>query len=368
MSDEVKVKPHISPSSLDLFLKSPCRWKKEKLDGQRPLPSLAMTIGNAVHAAAKQNFSFKRTTGDDVDLEWLEDGAVYYLSEVASTTGLQYDKEEFGDDAAAALDGATRVIRGLVRLFRSQIAPEYNPNLIEHRFRIPMDGCDHDLLGVIDLAESERNLAVDLKTAGKKWSQSDADSATQPTFYDIAWRCLTGVDEHPEFRFEVLTKTKFERQTVRTYRDKRSVWALIYRVRAMSKMIKAGVFPPAPAAAWWCSEKCCPHWGGCEYVAPVVTGIKIPLRIETGVTIDSPIDAEPLDVGALLHFDGIRQIERSVRDILFDKHPRCARCNSTLTHKTAVLQSVDDLQMLTIDNAKLVCPVCAIRFTLSEEF
>lgn len=370
-TEETPVKPHISPSSLDLFLKCPHRWRLEKLDGLRTLPTLPLAIGNAVHSAAKTNFNFKRTTGDDVDLEWLQDGAVHYLSEVASTTGLAYDKDEIGTDLARTLEHASDTIRGLVRVFREQVAPEYNPNLIEHRFRIPLSGCKHDLLGVIDLAESERDIAVDLKTAGKKWSQSDADSATQPAFYDIAWRCLSKKDVHPEFRFEVITKTKFERQTLRTYRDKAHVWALIFRVRAMSKMIDAGVFPPAASSAWWCGEKACPHWGDCVYTAPAVQGEKIPLRIETGVTIDSPVDREPLDAAAVLHPDGfgmIRKVASDVAAVLFDRNPRCARCNDMLDRRRAVLQSIDDTQPLTIDNAKLVCPVCAIRFTMNEEF
>lgn len=369
---EIKVvKPHISPSSLDAFMKCPERWKRERLDGVKPAKNINLVVGNAVHSAARINFEYKRSTGEDVDLEYLQDSAVHYLSEVCATEGVEYSDEfQESGDAAKILDETTDVVRGLVKTFREQIAPEYNPSLIEHRFRIPLEKETHDLLGVIDLAEFERDTVVDIKTAGKKWSQDKADTSDQFTFYGLAYPGIAG-RKVGEIRVEVITKTKFERQCVRTYRNDAHSYALIYRVRAMLKMINAGDFPPASPDGWWCSKKMCPHWDTCPYTAAPVMGVKIPLRTEVGVSIDSPINAEPMDVGEILRphpLVMIRKIATSVRDVLFDQNPRCSRCNNMLNQRNAVLQAKDILQPLSIDNGHLMCPVCAIQSTMNEEF
>lgn len=365
-----KPKPHISPSSLESFLKCPHRYYLERILGHRPAKRVHQVVGNAVHNAARVNFEFKKSTGDDVDLEYLEDAAVQYISEVSGTEGL--DPQDFipGGDVARVMEDAASQARNLVRVFRQQVAPEYMPNLIEHRFRIPLDGMSHDLLGIIDLGETDRDIVMDIKTAGKKWSAGDADDSVQATFYDMAYEGLVGRPAK-ELRFEVLTKSKYERQCVRTYRDKSHRWALIYRVRAMIAMLDAGVFPPAPSSgAWWCGETQCPHFSDCKYTANPVVGLKIPLRTEVGVSIDSPIDAEPLDAGEILRNSPTRMIQKiagDIRAVLFDRHPNCARCNNRLNQRSAVLQATDPLVPITIDNAFLLCPVCAIRSTLNEE-
>ncbi len=365
-----KPKPHISPSSLEMFLRCPERWHRERILGDRPAKRVHQVVGSAVHNAARVNFEFKKATGDDVDLEYLEDAAVQYISEVSGTEGL--DPQDFlpGGDIVRVMEDAASQARNLVRVFRQQVAPEYMPNLIEHRFRIPLDGMSHDLLGIIDLAETERDIVMDIKTASKKWSAGDADDSVQATFYDMAYEGLVG-RKASEIRFEVITKSKYERQCVRTYRDDTHRCALIYRVKAMISMLDAGVFPPAPSSgAWWCGESQCPHFANCKYTANSIVGVKVPLRSEVGVSIDSPIDAEPLDAADILKVPPrlmIQKIAGDIRAVLIDRHPNCARCNNRLNARSAVLQATDPLVPITIDNAFLLCPVCAIKATLNEE-
>ena len=257
-------KPYTSPSRLESFTRCPEAYRRRYLEGDIIPPAVAMLKGTGVHRGAQVNFEQKIATHEDLPAGEIVDAAVDgFETALAGGYELDADESERGTDIviAEAKDETAK----LARLHADQVAPEYQPTLVEQAVRVELSG-SHDLFGVIDLADDQGRV-VDHKTAGKRKSQADVDGSIQLTYYAAAHLAFTG-QPTSEVRLEVLIgkKSGAERQVLASQRDTRDFAALAARINAVNAAIESGNFPPASSSAWWCSSRFCGYHATCPYV------------------------------------------------------------------------------------------------------
>ena len=208
MSDDT---PHLSPSQINTYLRCPMQHYFSYQRGIKIPPSGALVRGKALHYAAEVNYTQKLESHEDLPLADLEEAAASGFEREAASAAFS-DDETPGTvlDSTIALTG----------VYGREVAPQVQPELIEHRFEIAVPGADIPLLGYIDVIDDAGNIR-DLKTASKTPPQDAADKSLQLTAYGFARRAVGGEAEQLVLDFTVATKTpKYERRvTTRTEDD-----------------------------------------------------------------------------------------------------------------------------------------------------
>jgi hypothetical protein len=121
------------------------------------------------------------------------------------------------------------------------------------------------MLGIIDVATVDRKI-IDLKSAGKKKTQADADQSTQLTWYAMAYQAKTGAAPDGINLVALVNKKVPEAQVLETTRSRRDMEVLVARVNNFLGARQAGAFTPAPIGSWWCSRRFCGYWSTCPFV------------------------------------------------------------------------------------------------------
>ena len=261
------MKPHLSPTQLDMYCRCPEAYRRRYVENEIIPPGVAMMQGTAVHKAASENFTQKVESRTDMrPAEFRELAAASFEAAVAG--GYVLTDEEASRGAGIVLGEAKDNSVAMAEFHGAKQAPDYQPaaGMVEAKVRIPLPMASHDLLGIIDLAD-DRDRIVDFKTAGRRKSQADADGSVQLSTYAAAFQAQTGRPP-AEVRLDVVvkTKTKIDRQVLSSPRDKRDLTALANRINAVSAAIKAGTFTPAAPGSWNCSPKWCGFWATCPFI------------------------------------------------------------------------------------------------------
>jgi hypothetical protein len=263
-------KPHMSQSQLGLASKCPVAWEFRYVKGIKAPPGIAALQGTGTHGGIQLNFEQKKTTHEDLPAADIVDASVERFK-AECHGGYVLDEDAGRPDRVIA--EATDEVAALAGLYAREIAPEYQPVLVEERVRIELPNSPVDIIGVLDMADDKRRVR-DFKTSGKRKTQAEVDSSLQLTIYSIAHKIATG-EPAADVGLEVLVKKSTpERQTLVSDRGPEDYEVLANRANAFIKMQQSGVFVPAPLDAWWCSKKWCGYFGICPYVkgsGPVVS-------------------------------------------------------------------------------------------------
>lgn len=163
---------HLSVSSLTLFQRAPCQWKRRYIDHAYETSTGKMTIGSAAAAALCQHFGQQAETGVGYSTEQLLDEFDAVWTERGQREEIDYEGEEPG----RLKDSAIRTLR----LYHKAIAPTITPISAEREFELSWPGVDWKLTGYIDL-ETIENRIVDHKMTAKRWGEPKVHAALQPT-------------------------------------------------------------------------------------------------------------------------------------------------------------------------------------------
>jgi RecB family exonuclease len=256
------VKPCLSPSSIDTYLKCGEMWRRRYVLGERIPPGIAILKGKSVHGAAEANFKQKIESHKDLKLSDLKEAAAASFDRsVAEGIELTPEEKEKGKETVLGEVKDRSII--LTGLFAEKVAPLYQPVLVEEKLVIEMPNSPFDLLGYIDLADN-KDVISDLKTTGKSKTQDEADQSNQLTYYAAAYQVKTG-RKPSKLRLDVLVDKKApEHQQIETGRDFPDFERLAAKVEMVAKGIKAEVFLPPPPGSWACSPKFCGYWSTCK--------------------------------------------------------------------------------------------------------
>lgn len=251
MSSEPKAdkRPHRSPSQLEMFSKCGQQYVFRYIEKKIIPPGMAMMRGRSVHSAAESNNRQKIETHEDLPVSEIRDIAAAAF-DAGLAGGYVLNEDEVSQGQANAIGQTKDRTVEAAAIYGQVVAPEYQPVLVEEKFRVVLPGT-HDLLGIIDLAD-DKNRVVDLKTSGKKKTQDEADHSIQLTSYDIGHKVLTGVEASSlELETIVVGKTSTKRQTLSTTRGELDYRVLANRINAMNDAVQKGAVVPAPVGAWW---------------------------------------------------------------------------------------------------------------------
>lgn len=259
-------KPHLSVSQLNMIERCPESWRRRYAEGHIIPPRYAMVRGKSMHAAAEMNFRQKTETGTDLPVRQIVDLAVANFEAYELRDGILLAGSDLVRGATAVRSDEISSTVKLTRLHAALQAPQYEPAAVEETVRVHLPNQTHDLVTVIDLVDKSGAI-VDFKTATKAMRSDEADSSIQLTAYHFAWTIRTGI-EPPAVVFDVAIdggETQ-RRQLLRSERDRDDWRTLAARFTAATRMIQAGVFNPAPAGSWYCSESSCGYYASCPFV------------------------------------------------------------------------------------------------------
>ena len=257
---------HLSVSQINMFFRCSQQWVFRYIDGIKMPPGIAAHVGSGVHKGSEMDLVTKRDTGKHESESVVVDAAVSGYEERLSKDGIFLSREDAPNAKKLLGEGKDQTV-DLARLWYHDVAPTIEPMLIEESITMPVEGLDIPLMGIVDLLESNHTLR-DLKTAGKKMSQSDADTSLQPTLYRELVKHHTG--KYPSsISFDVLVKKKVPKaHRIETVRNDSDFDALVLRAQSMLKQIDAGNFGPADPGSWMCGSRWCAYWSSmCPFIS-----------------------------------------------------------------------------------------------------
>lgn len=262
MTDDKK--PHWSHTQIDMITKCPESYRRRYIEGEKRPPGIAMLRGRAVHVSGEINFRQKIESHSDLPADdIIELATSQFDTELAGGYELMDDEKSLGEKNFL---GQTKdEIAQMARCMAIDVAPDYQPTLVEARFRLALPG-PRDIIGVLDLATDKAEV-IDFKTAKKKKNQDDADTSTQLTIYGPAHFALTGKPVTGLHLDSIIhTKKGSNRQRLSTSRSSPDFVALANRINVLNKIVESGNYAPAAVGSWWCSEKWCGFHATCPYV------------------------------------------------------------------------------------------------------
>ena len=242
---------HLSYSSISGYLQCARHWRYRYIDRQPSPSSDALLFGSAWHktislVASGQGHLGKSTLGN----------LNAWHTVMTTMTELQ-DSPAAGEIQATgerllAVPEIHAAIQGL------------NPAHLDYEIELHVPGLPVPVTGFIDMIAAD-GLTYDFKTAGKKWTQGQADSSLQPTVYLAALQQSGLVSLPASFRYMIFTKTKSpEVQIIDTVRTAADVLAFYELARDVWRAIEAGIYVPNGIGSWKCSQNYCEFWQLCE--------------------------------------------------------------------------------------------------------
>jgi hypothetical protein len=259
-------KPHISVSALTQYERCGVQYEFKITIGPVP-PGFAMARGSGVHGGIKVNFRQKQESHEDMPKSDIVDASVAaYEYVLAGKMGVAPTPEEKSRGYDIVAGEVKDTVVGLAELYADELAPQYQPALVEQRQRVVTTG-EYDLVVYLDMVD-EFNRIRDFKTTGKAMGQGDLDDSEQLTFYSLAYKALTGTLPK-DVGLDVLVETpKAKKRYVQQFVGKRTdddLAMIVNRINRMIKGLKAGIFIPALAGSWQCSPRWCGYWERCKF-------------------------------------------------------------------------------------------------------
>lgn len=240
---------HLSASSLTMYQRCGMQFYYRYIEGLKRPPAIAMVAGSATHKGAESDLTNWLTTKNHLKEKEVEEISVETYKKLAEEAeGTKTEKEKEIDNVAKRTLNWYKDLR------------DSYPKLIavEKEVAIRIPGAPY-LLGYIDIWEEDT--ITDLKTSSRHKNQTDADGSMQLTIY--ALHHLSEKGTIPQLRLHSIT-TKSTREITST-RTLANIDATLKEIQEIWRAIQAGIFMPAPADSWICSERFCGYWDKCPY-------------------------------------------------------------------------------------------------------
>lgn len=274
-------RPHWSYSSVSQFLKCPLQFFFERVAKlPRTTTTDAQALGSSLHDALA-HYHRKLQVNEPVT-----NGEVH-----RAFLDAWEEKAEDGQVIAAgekSLENSRDLGLALVDVYLKEPPPE-SIIAVETPLLAPIantqgEYLEKPILVVADLIVRQADgtlQVVELKTAGRAYSESEVATSLQPTFYANSVFEMTG--EEPAVEFTVLVKTRVPKvqkiEAIRTVSDYRRLGDVI---RVVERAVEAGAFYPVESPIN-CSG--CPYYRPCrEWTGSRILGELVPTR--TGEVVE----------------------------------------------------------------------------------
>jgi putative RecB family exonuclease len=203
---ELRKKPHLSHSSINMYMECGLQYKFSKIDKLKPqFVADNLVYGITVHRVLA-DFHQERLIGKLLSEDDLCDLFGKYWKDAAEDNeSIKYSKNN-------SYNGILTQGKSLLKAYHRHLPRElYNIVAIEEPFSINLDGLDIPIIGVMDLVEEDGDgtiIITENKTSGKAYSNNQIDQNLQLTVYQIAARSNGYRDRDILLRIDCLIKTK----------------------------------------------------------------------------------------------------------------------------------------------------------------
>lgn len=269
----------VSPSKLELWNKCQYQWYRRYVLGERKPPRAAAAFGKGIDAGANTYYREKLVKKEPDEHHTRELWAEHVAQSVAEVQEWPAD-----ETPAAMVSEATR----LAPAWRKQIATRVEPLMIQREFDLMFQescpdkpGVPHkhgdawrmngvvDLIGTVlsDCGFATEVATIDLKTAGRSWSEKEAVQGMQAPAYVFAVR--RGLQLQTSlFQYHVLVRTKEPKvQVLERVVDEAELAGYARRAsRArmqIANAIETNIFLPNRTHTL-CSQRWCAWWRECQ--------------------------------------------------------------------------------------------------------
>lgn len=235
------------------------------LKDRRSSNTVPQTVGSSVHLSARVDLEAKRASGSALDDEVIPDlAADAFEKHWEGGAPTINEADGYGSSKEDVKGAAKDQVIALGQLHHTHVAKIAVPKLIECRVDYRLPGYPFDLMGFVDLTETDDSVR-DLKTRAKKPNVNDVANSVQAAMYSFIIEKETGV-KVPRFTLDVLVKTKTPK-FVQVSAVPLDYSHLYQRFDRIAKVIESGAFLPADPGHWKCSPKFCDYWDDCPFGA-----------------------------------------------------------------------------------------------------
>ncbi len=259
-------------TSMESLARCGIQFERRAINGERTPPNGRMALGTAVHYAVAQNLQSKIDTGRLLPVEQVRDIARDALVSCWNL-GVRLSDED-GEEGIAGKGRALDMAVNLAGFHHAEVAPGITPTHVERKWVLDVAGLDLQVVGTIDvqLAGGIR----DTKTSSKSPVKTLAADSLQLSAYALAVRQMDGAHKLPmtaalDYIIETPKRHELKHVALESARTVESLQPVLARLEQFAKIIKAGMFTPAPADSWACSKKFCPYWDSCRFAARPVS-------------------------------------------------------------------------------------------------
>ncbi len=244
---------HLSYSSISSYLLCPRAWKYHYIDQVKTPTAAALTFGSTFHNVIESAIRDRQNGGRyDLAAMWLQDWAQHQEATAEQIEWGETSWQQLHDEGLRmlTLPQTEQLVRGLVPLV-DDVGP-----WVERKVELHVPGVPFPVIGYIDLITSD-GIVTDFKTAGRAWSDDQAQKESQPSYYLAALNQM-GFMFNPGRRFRHIIWTKGKNPKVQTFETQRG-WAdllrLFTQITEVWRGIEAGVFP-YNTGSWKCPKYC----------------------------------------------------------------------------------------------------------------
>ena len=252
---QLRLKPHLSNSSLRTYIDCSLRYRLSRIDHVQPeFRSSNLVLGSAIHLALERYYLAKQEEQNVTEPELVESLENYIRGTCLLSPPVHFKQ---GESEETLVEQG----RSLVSTFLKDVPQEESRVIgVEVPFSINIPGVDEKIIGALDLLleDSSGTLTIlDHKTAAKTPSVKDVHGSDQLTLYQMAVKASGYQDREIVLGFNTLVKTKTPKLQIDfTSRTEEDEQRLIRKFQEVSRGIEAGIFIPNNNS-WLC--------GSCEY-------------------------------------------------------------------------------------------------------
>lgn len=266
MEEPQRVKPHRSKSQIEMYLRCPEQFRRRYIAGEKRPPSIHAHRGSGFHGGVERNYKQKILSREDLPVSDIVESAVAAFEERLESDGVSFSQEDESRGIKNVIGEAKDMTARMSQFWGKEVAPLYQPAMVEEKVTIALPGATHDLMGIIDIATEDGEIR-DMKTAAKAKPKDAADTSLQLTIYAVAYTAKTGkLPTKVALDTIVDSKSGVKYQPLESTRTVDDLKVLANKLNVVEKAIETDVFPPAPEGSWWCSERWCGYWHDCPYV------------------------------------------------------------------------------------------------------
>lgn len=258
---------YIRSTQLEMGLMCGLKYKFFIIDKEFRPDWISMKRGTCVHKSSEADARSKKDDGVLLPLNDVQMIASQTLhDEWEKGVMLKPNEKTVGDKQ---LRGQTEdlVVR-LASCHHTEVAPELDPEYIEREWEVSTPDKSVVIAGRMDIQESpaKQNRIHDVKTGTKAPAKNVEHLSPQMTIYSLASYVIDGVTAPVTMDYLIGTKTKTYWERRDTTRNENDWNPVLWRIEQFGKMVKAGIFLPAPLTSWWCHPFQCQLWDICPSV------------------------------------------------------------------------------------------------------